>query len=117
MCLLGLRPELARVGGQDCDGPWVQQAPIGSRPIRSAGCRTSGTVGDDRQISSKDHRSVKLRVRPSLTGTHRCHSSTPTGRRIMLTVKLPRTAHNRPSNADCLSVSQAHVTAFHCCAL
>ena len=25
--LLGLRPELARVGGQDCDGPWVQQAP------------------------------------------------------------------------------------------
>ena len=42
VCLLGLRPELARVGGQDCDGPWVQQAPIGSRPIRSAGCRTSG---------------------------------------------------------------------------
>ena len=34
-------PELVRVGGQDCDGPWVQQAPIGSRPIRSAGCRTS----------------------------------------------------------------------------
>ena len=25
-------PELVRVGGQDCDGPWVQQAPIGSRP-------------------------------------------------------------------------------------
>ena len=34
-------PELVRVGGQDCDGPWVQQAPMGSRPIRSAGCRTS----------------------------------------------------------------------------
>ena len=34
-------PELVRVGGQDCDGPWLQQAPIGSRPIRSAGCRTS----------------------------------------------------------------------------
>ena len=33
---------LARVGGQDCDGPWVRQAPMGSRPIRSAGCRTSG---------------------------------------------------------------------------
>jgi hypothetical protein len=33
-------------------------------------------VDDDRQISSKDQRSVKLRVRPSLTGTHRCHSST-----------------------------------------
>ena len=31
---------LARVGGQDCDGPCVQQAPIGSRPIRSAGCHT-----------------------------------------------------------------------------
>ena len=40
--LFGLRPELARVGGQDCDGPWVQQAPMGSRPIRSAGRRTSG---------------------------------------------------------------------------
>ena len=25
-------PELVRVGGQDCDGPWVQQAPMGSRP-------------------------------------------------------------------------------------
>ena len=25
-------PELVWVGGQDCDGPWVQQAPIGSRP-------------------------------------------------------------------------------------
>ena len=34
-------PELVRAGGQDCDGPRVQQAPIGSRPIRSAGCRTS----------------------------------------------------------------------------
>ena len=34
-------PELVRVGGQDCDGPWVQQAPIGSTAIRSAGCRTS----------------------------------------------------------------------------
>ena len=33
---------LARVGGQDCDGPWVRQAPMGSRPIRSAGCRTIG---------------------------------------------------------------------------
>ena len=33
-------------------------------------------------------RSVKLRVRPPLTGTHRCHKATPTGRGIMLTVKL-----------------------------
>ena len=31
---------------------------------------------------------VKLRVRPPLTGTHRCHEATPTGRGIMLTVKL-----------------------------
>ena len=30
-------------------------------------------AGDDRQVSSQDRRSVKLRVRPSLTGTHRCH--------------------------------------------
>ena len=43
---------------------------------------------DDRQISSQDQRSVKLRVRPPLTGTHRCHEATPTGRGIMLTVKL-----------------------------
>ena len=40
-CLLGVAARrLARVGGQDCDGPCVQQAPIGSRPIRSAGCHT-----------------------------------------------------------------------------
>ena len=45
-------------------------------------------MGDDRQISSQDQRSVKLRVRPPLTGTHRCHEATPTGRGIMLTVKL-----------------------------
>ena len=38
----GCGPSWARVGGQDCDGPWVQQAPMGSRPIRSAGRRTSG---------------------------------------------------------------------------
>ena len=30
-------------------------------------------AGDDRQINSEDRRSVKLRVRPPLTGTHRCH--------------------------------------------
>ena len=30
-------------------------------------------AGDDRQISSEDRRSVKLRVRPPLPGTHRCH--------------------------------------------
>ena len=63
-------------------GPyWVTAHPVSWLPYE-------WPVGDDRQISSKDQRSVKLRVRPSLTGTHRCHSSTPTGRRIMLTVKL-----------------------------
>ena len=56
MCLLGLRPELARVGGQDCDGPWVQQAPIGSRPIRSGWQPNESPAGDDRQISSEDRR-------------------------------------------------------------
>ena len=63
-------------------GPyWVTAHPVSWLPYE-------WPVGDDRQISSKDQRSVKLRVRPSLTGTHRCHSSTPTGRRIMLTVRL-----------------------------
>ena len=37
--LLGLRRWLVRAGGQDCDGPFVRQAPIGSRPIRSASYR------------------------------------------------------------------------------
>ena len=63
-------------------GPyWVTAHPVSWLPYE-------WPVGDDRQISSQDRRSVKLRVRPSLTGTHRRHSSTPTGRRIMLTVKL-----------------------------
>ena len=35
----GLRRWLVRAGGQDCDGPFVRQAPIGSRPIRSASYR------------------------------------------------------------------------------
>ena len=30
-------------------------------------------AADDRQINSEDRRSVKLRVRPQPTGTHRCH--------------------------------------------
>ena len=37
--LLGLRRWLVRAGGQDCDRPFVRQAPIGSRPIRSASYR------------------------------------------------------------------------------
>ena len=43
-------------------------------------------AGDDRQISSEDRRSVKLRVRPPPTDTHQCHRVTPTGGTIMLTV-------------------------------
>ena len=38
-------PELVRVGGQDCDGPWVQQAPIGSRP---SGQLAAGRVASGR---------------------------------------------------------------------
>ena len=64
-------------------GPyWVTAHPVSWPPYE-------WPVGDDRQISSQDQkRSVKLRVRPPLTGTHRCHEATPTGRGIMLTVKL-----------------------------
>jgi hypothetical protein len=76
------------MGGQDCDGSTLQQAPIVSRPIRSDGLPGQSPTDNDRQISSQDQRSVKLRVRPPLTGTHRCHEATPTGRGIMLTVKL-----------------------------
>ena len=61
---------------------------MSGRPIKR-------TLRDDRQISSQDQRSVKLRVRPPLTGTHRCHEATPTGRGIMLTVKLTSPGHTR----------------------
>ena len=33
-------------------------------------------MADDRQISSEDQRSVKLRVRSPPTGTHQCHRVT-----------------------------------------
>ena len=63
-------------------GPyWVTAHPVSWLPYELP-------AGDDRQISSEDRRSVKLRVRPPPTGTHRCHGATPTGRGIMLTVKL-----------------------------
>ena len=38
-------------------------------------------AADDRQISSEDQRSVKLRVRSPPTGTHQCHRVTPDRRR------------------------------------
>ena len=71
-------------------GPyWVTAHPVSWPPYE-------WPVGDDRQISSQDQRSVKLRVRPPLTGTHRCHEATPTGRGIMLTVKLTQKLVHRP---------------------
>ena len=58
--------------GRGCSRPLLGHGPSGQLADR-----TMWPVGDDRQISSKDQRSVKLRVRPSLTGTHRCHSIDP----------------------------------------
>ena len=55
-------------------GPyWVTAHPVSWLPYELP-------AGDDRQISSEDRRSVKLRVRPPLPGTHRCHGATPPGR-------------------------------------
>ena len=48
-------------------------------------------AGDDRQVSSQDRRSVKLRVRPPPAGTHQCHRATSAGSGMMLTVKLAKT--------------------------
>ena len=46
------------MGGQDCDGPWVQQAPIGSRPIRSASSHTiSRRTMTDRSIARTEGQS------------------------------------------------------------
>ena len=68
-------PELVRVGGQDCDGPWVQQPLLGhGHPVSWLPYELP--AGDDRQISSQDRRSVKLRVRPPPAGTHQCHRAT-----------------------------------------
>ena len=45
-------------------------------------------AGDDRQVSSQDRRSVKLRVRPPPAGTHQCHRATSAGSGMMLTNAL-----------------------------
>ena len=66
----------------------LQQAPIGSLPIRSDGLPGQSPTDDDRQISSEDRRSVKLRVRPPPAGTHQCHRAISAGSGMMLTVKL-----------------------------
>ena len=87
--LLGLRSaSWPGVGGQDCDGPWVQAGPyrVTAHPVSWLPSDAPG--GNDRQVNSKDPRSVRLWVRPPPTGTHQCHSMTPTGIGMMLTVRL-----------------------------
>ena len=84
-------------------GPyWVTAHPVSWPPYE-------WPVGDDRQISSQDQRSVKLRVRPPLTGTHRCHEATPTGRGIMLTVTLTSLDQDEANSSE----DQAAVTSAH----
>ena len=87
------------MGGQDCDGSTLPQAPIGSRPIRSDGLPCPSPTDDDRQISSEDRRSVKLRVRPPPAGTHQCHRATSAGSGMMLTVKLSEIGSTGPPHA------------------
>ena len=59
---------------------------MGSRPLSGHGpadqvAAVGSPMADDRQISSEDQRSVKLRVRSPPTGTHQCHRVTPDRRR------------------------------------
>ena len=86
------------MGGQDCDGSMLQQAPIGSLPIRSDGLPGQSPTDDDRQISSEDRRSVKLRVRPPPAGTHQCHRAISAGSGMMLTVKLTESSSIDPQD-------------------
>ena len=86
------------MGGQDCDGSTLQQAPIGSLPIRSDGLPGQSPTDDDRQISSEDRRSVKLRVRPPPAGTHQCHRAISAGSGMMLTVKLAKSESIDPQD-------------------
>ena len=101
------------MGGQDCDGSTLPQAPIGSLPIRSDGLPCPSPTDDDRQISSEDRRSVKLRVRPPPAGTHQCHRATSAGSGMMLTVKLTRRGRDDLLMARSFIVQQAHVTSSH----
>lgn len=78
---------------------------MGSRPLLGHGpaeqvAAVGAPMADNRQISSEDQRSVKLRVRSPPTGTHQCHRVTPTGWAMMLTVKLADRASARPGNGD-----------------
>ena len=77
---------------------WADRTVTGrgySRPLLGHGHPVSWLpyelpAGDDRQVSSQDRRSVKLRVRPPPAGTHQCHRATSAGSGMMLTVKLRR---------------------------
>ena len=93
------------MGGQDCDGSTLPQAPIGSLPIRSDGLPCQSPTDDDRQISSEDRRSVKLRVRPPPAGTHQCHRATSAGSGMMLTVKLTKSSSSDPQDTGLQSVA------------
>ena len=93
------------MGGQDCDGSTLPQAPIGSLPIRSDGLPCPSPTDDDRQISSEDRRSVKLRVRPPPAGTHQCHRATSAGSGMMLTVKLTKSSSSDPQDTGLQSVA------------
>ena len=100
------------MGGQDCDGSTLPQAPIGSLPIRSDGLPCQSPTDDDRQISSEDRRSVKLRVRPPPAGTHQCHRATSAGSGMMLTVNLPdagRVVGQDPNLGGCSRSTRHHV--------
>ena len=95
---------------QDCDGSTLPQAPIGSLPIRSDGLPCQSPTDDDRQVSSEDRRSVKLRVRPPPAGTHQCHRATSAGSGMMLTVKFSGSVadvadEERPPELPWISIS------------
>ena len=83
---------------------WADRTVTGrgySRPLLGHGHPVSWLpyelpAGDDRQVSSQDRRSVKLRVRPPPAGTHQCHRATSAGSGMMLTVKLTKTRSNPP---------------------
>ena len=66
-----------------------------SRFVRSGWLPYELPAGDDRQVSSQDRRSVKLRVRPPPAGTHQCHRATSAGSGMMLTVNLITRATGR----------------------
>ncbi len=97
---------------------WADRTVTGrgySRPLLGHGHPVSWLpyelpAGDDRQVSSQDRRSVKLRVRPPPAGTHQCHRATSAGSGMMLTVKLVWTVRCSTSRSFALARS-----ARRCC--